>query len=197
MKVFKHHFYARAGWIQRPLAAHSVNDWLLEPASLTQRLIALGQGFHVQQIFQGKRKANFDEANVLGINPRDEVFLREVLLFCGHQPVVFAHSITAMASLRHSWKSLQGLGNQSLGNMLFNNPKVRRTAFQFKKLNPHHPLMRRMNQIQKLRQALDSPRQSVWARRSQFFMQEQSSAIMVTEVFLPSLSKLDHKDWGQ
>ena len=92
MKVFKHHFYARAGWIQRPLAAHSVNDWLLEPASLTQRLIALGQGFHVQQIFQGKRKANFDEANVLGINPRDEVFLREVPRYLesrGHDYVIY------------------------------------------------------------------------------------------------------------
>lgn len=190
MKVFKHHFYARAGWIQRPIAAHAMHTWLLEPASLTQRLHSLGQGFYVQQLLQGKRKANFDEAMVLGINPRDEVFLREVLLYCGDQPVVFAHSITAMASLRHGWKNLLRLGNQSLGSMLFSNPKVHRTPFQFKKLHSHHPLTRRLHQLACHHQAIQLGQSPLWARRSQFFLQQNQHPIMVTEVFLPNLFTL-------
>lgn len=187
MKVVRHHYHARSGWIQRPLATYAMNKWLLEPASLTQRLIALGHGFHVQQLFQGKRKANFDEAMILGINPRDAVFHREVLLYCGNKPVVFAHSITAIASLRQCWKSLRSLGNQSLGSMLFSNPKVYRTAFQFKKLHWRHPLMRRMRQIKLPNQDLDFRQQALWARRSQFFLRQNTSPIMVTEIFFPVL----------
>ena len=190
MKVFKNHFYARSGWIQKPIAAHGLQQWLLQPASLTQQLIALGQGFHVETIAQGKRKANFDESLLLGIGLRDEVFLREVLLYCGNQPVVFAHSITTMGALQQCWRSLQGLGNQSLGTMLFSNPQVSRTAFQFKKLNHHHPLMRRIRQNSQIKDTHILTDQALWARRSQFFLRQKTNAIVVTEVFLPALLKM-------
>ena len=114
---------------------------------------------------------------------RNELALvREVYLYCGNTPVVFAHSVVARKDLRGAWRSLSGLGNRSLGTVLFTNPVIRRTPLRFKKLTPAHPLFRRACLKLKVRPS------GLWARRSLFSLRDQS--ILVTEVFLPSILEL-------
>lgn len=172
------------------MADAHLQPWLLSKHSLTQQLVDLNQGFRVQQVFQGKRKANYDEAMALGIRPGDTVFLREVLLYCGEHAVVFAHSITSMPALKLRWSHVKHLGSQSLGSLLFSNPLVNRTAFEYKKLSYRHALIRGLQAITARDSHTNFAANGVWARRSQFFMRNKTHTIMVTEVFLPALTPL-------
>lgn len=108
--------------------------------------------------------------------------VREVYLYSDGMPVVFAHSVVKKKHLQGAWRNLSGLGNQSLGSMLFSNPMIQRTAFSFKKLRAGHPLYDRACRKLEIRPT------SLWARRSLFTLQMQP--ILVTEVFLPMLHRL-------
>lgn len=119
---------------------------------------------------------------MLGLRPRELAHVREVYLYCGKNPVVFAHSVVARKNLRGAWCGLSNLGNKSLGTMLFTNPVVKRTPLQFKKLNSGHPLFHRACRDLQLAPF------SLWARRSLFSLHGQP--ILVTEVFLPSILDL-------
>lgn len=116
------------------------------------------------------------------LGPEQNALVREVLLCCNHKPAVFAHSVLPFRSLQGSWRELPRLGSRPLGAALFSNPRVRRTPLQFKKLTINHPLYRAAQRY------LELPAQSLWARRSVFFL--GSSAILVTEVFLPQVLTL-------
>ena len=108
--------------------------------------------------------------------------LREVTLYCGEQPVVFAHSVIPRAGLNGPWHGLGTLGNRPLGAALFADPQVRRLPLQFKQLGPRHALFRRACG------ALARRPPHLWARRSVFVLKRQP--ILVTEVFLPAILEL-------
>jgi chorismate--pyruvate lyase len=116
------------------------------------------------------------------VRPRELALLREVYLYCGTTPVVFAHSVVPRRGLRGPWRGLSRLGNKSLGAALFANPAVQRMPLQFKKLNPHHQLHRRACRLLEVKPA------HLWARRSVFGL--HGSPILVTEVFLPDILEL-------
>jgi hypothetical protein len=75
-----------------------------------------------------------------------------------------------------------GLGNRSLGTLLFTHPLVKRHPLYFKALQPHHPL------YQSATAALDELPSRLWARRSLFTL--RGAPLLVTEVFLPEILKL-------
>jgi chorismate lyase len=127
-------------------------------------------------------KPQFDEALILNLSPRQKTLLREVYLCCVSKPVVFAHSVLPHRSLRGDWRGLGRLGNKSLGATLFTNPKVVRTAFEFKKLSSRHALFRRAGAN------FDGKLQALWARRSVFSL--NGAMILVTEIFLPQVLTL-------
>jgi chorismate--pyruvate lyase len=170
-------------WLPTPLSiSPQVRGWLQNRGSLTRLLQLRCKDFHVEPVFQSLATASEDELAVLGLRRRELAHIREVYLYCGKIPVVFAHSVVARKNLRGAWCGLSNLGNKSLGTMLFTNPVVKRTPLQFKKLNSDHPLFHRV--------CLDlqvTPH-SLWARRSLFSLHDQP--ILVTEVFLPSILDL-------
>ena len=170
-------------WLPTPLSiSPQVRGWLQNRGSLTRLLQLRCKDFHVEPVFQSLATASEDELAVLGLRPRELAHVREVYLYCGKIPVVFAHSVVARKNLRGAWCGLSNLGNKSLGTMLFTNPVVKRAPLQFNKLNSDHPLFHRV--------CLDlqvTPH-SLWARRSLFSLHGQP--ILVTEVFLPSILDL-------
>jgi len=182
LKIRKNATYSRSTWLARPLGAAQIKPWLLEQGSLTQRLMNQFNDFQVTPIFQGLCKPNPDEAAALALTLRQNVYLREVLLYGNQQAQVFAHSMTAAVNLRGHWQALPKLGRHSLGSMLFSNPRISRTAMQYKKLSCHHPLFKQVERL------TGKPQQVLWARRSQFSISgDKKAAMMITEVFLPSL----------
>ena len=158
-------------------------SWLQNRGSLTQLIQRRCCGeFSVKPVFQSLAAVCGDELAVMNLRRNELALVREVYLYCGETPVVFAHSVVARKDLRGAWRSLIGLGNKSLGTVLFTNPIVRRTPLSFKKLTSAHPLFTRACRKLQVQPA------SLWARRSLFTLHGQS--ILVTEVFLPSILEL-------
>jgi chorismate--pyruvate lyase len=153
--------------------------WLRDPGSLTWRIRQRCEHFEVRPAHNGLARVAFDEAALLGFPFHTYAFSREVYLCADNTPVVFAHSTCASHHLRGAWKSMLGLGNRSLGTLLFTHPLVKRHSLHFKVLQPHHPLYRSATA------SLDEPPSRLWARRSLFTL--RGAPLLVTEVFLPEI----------
>jgi len=160
----------------------ALHPWLHDHGSLTQRIQQRCEKFSVQPVRSGLARIAYDEATLLGIAPHQLAYSREVFLHADGKPVVFAHSTTACEHLRGAWKTMSGLGNRSLGSLLFTHPLVIRQPLRFKALRSNHPLYR--SAAQKLGVAPDT----LWARRSLFHL--HGAPLLVTEIFLPEILKL-------
>lgn len=157
--------------------------WLMEQRSLTKRLKAQAKEFGVQPLLQTKLRPTVDESYLLSLVNHQHHLHREVILINGKTPLVFAHSVLPEKSLHGDWQGLRRLGNQPLGAALFSNPRIVRTPLQFRKIAKNCSLYR---QAAKYLPQLPT---ALWARRS-IFKSKGGRAIMVTEVFLPSVLDL-------
>ena len=169
-------------WVKRLSSHCAYRAWLTDRGSLTRRIQERCNQFSVRHVHLASARANRDEAIELALKPGSLAIQREVFLYCGDIPVVFAHSILPLASLRGPWQTLVRLGAKPLGAALFSNPLVTRTALRFKKLNRHHALYRLASG------PFANPPYCLWARRSVFSLHNKS--ILVTEVFLPDILHL-------
>lgn len=165
-------------WCVAPVAAGALRCWLTDRGSLTARLERHAGPIKVKVLFQGLRRANRDEA-FLFASPVARVLVREVLLFRGTTPLVFAHTVLARHALRGAWHGIAGLGARPLGAALFADPRVARFPLRQRKLSRAHPLYRRAAA------QLKRPPPLLWARRSIFATGK--SPILVSEVFLPAI----------
>jgi chorismate--pyruvate lyase len=192
--------HTRQQWLKRPISAHALHHWLIDNGSLTASLQARYPDFSVKPTAVQLARPALGEADLMHIARRQTALIREVLLIGNQQPVVFAHSVLPRASLRGAWHGLGKLGNKPLGATLFANPKVKRTALQYKKLSAYSPISMRVsrmnNQLQLVYSAgttlavaehLKTSPKALWARRSIFSL--GCAKILVTEVFLPQLLK--------
>lgn len=170
-------------WYPRPpQPGCPYRHWLTDQGSLTRRIQARCDAFSVRHVTQHFGKSTRDEAARTGLQPRQYALLREVFLYCGENPVVFAHSVLPKASLRGAWYGLGSLGNKPLGAALFSTPRIKRAPLEFKKLSPRHPLYHRACRV------LPHKPAHLWARRSVFRL--HNKPILVTEVFLPGILEL-------
>ncbi|MDD4911447.1 MAG: chorismate lyase [Sideroxydans sp.] len=178
----------------------ALRPWLHDHGSLTQRIQQRCEKFSVQPVRSGLARIAFDEATILGIAPHHLAYSREVFLLADGKPVVFAHSTTACEHLRGAWKAMSGLGNRSLGSLLFTHPLVIRQPLRFKALRSHHPLHVGRVSPQGFSYPLGVTRHvglkpdlpiipdTLWARRSLFTL--HGAPLLVTEVFLPEILNL-------
>lgn len=169
-------------WTTSTLArAGAVRAWLTRTGSLSEHLRgACGDGaFRVERLMQCRARAWPDERRVLGL-PADALpLVREVLLFCGDTPVVFARSLAAERHLDGPWRALRGLGARPLATMLFAEPLIVRGALECRRLGTRDPLYRRAAR------AVDGLPGNLWARRSVF--RRDGAPLLVSEVFLPGV----------
>lgn len=173
-------------WQSLILGADGYTPWLRDEGSLTRRIQERCDEFAVKPVRSGLARVAYDEAALLGIPPDRYAFSREVFLYADTKPVVFAHSACAHEHLRGVWGAVRGLGNRSLGTLLFSHPLVERQPLHHKALQAHHPLYRSAAAV------LGVPPQRLWARRSLFCL--DNAPLLVTEVFLPEILKLISRD---
>lgn len=153
-----------------------LKDWLLDPSSLTARLKKHCQNFRIEVLGQKIETCDVDEANN-DITAGEEVLVREVLLFCDDKPQVFARSLLPLSSLTGEEAKLAQLGNQSLGQVLFNNPRLIRKGIEVASFDQDSNVAT-LSKLYDL--IVDKP---LWGRRSVFILDKKP--LMVAEIFLP------------
>ena len=158
-----------------------VRRWLLDESSLTRHLQQASlQSFAVQVLRQEWASPLAHERRVLDLGVREAAQLRETLLLVDKVPWVFARSVIPAATLTGSNRCLRRLGNQSLGSWLFQTPSLRRSRFQFARINPGNELVPAALQGQR----------PLWGRRSRF--EVRGKPLLVCEIFLP-----DFRPWPE
>jgi chorismate--pyruvate lyase len=154
-----------------------LSDWLLDPKSLTARLKQHCTHFKVQLIGQQVEPCSIYEASS-EIPVGTQVLIREVLLYCDDVPHVFARSVLPLSSLTGEQKQLENLGEQPLGQVLFNNPKLHREVVEVAEIQPSL-------RVCELAGLLNlQVTHNLWGRRSVFTI--EGKPLIVAEVFLPS-----------
>lgn len=157
-----------------------LRSWLSEPGSLTARCQRGCASFRVRLLRYGKGRALADEETGSRVG-RQPAWVREVVLECDGQPVIFAHTTLSTATRGRLTRWMEGLGNRSLGSLLFAYPGFRREAIEYLRLDRRHPLYRRAAAVAEVGETL-------WARRSLHRLGAQR--VLVTEVFLPAIARL-------
>ena len=174
-------------WVSKPLANTPLKKWLIDHDSLTKALKSHYDDFNVQVVSVHHARPHSDELKALNIHPQHLAFVREVLLLGAGKPVVFAHSVMSFKCMRASWAKFTTLGQKPLGETLFADPRINRTAMQFRQLTNRHPLYLKAVQAS-AKSGFILKDNRLWARRSIFNLckhqQEDAMQIMVTEVFL-------------
>lgn len=146
-------------------------DWLLDPGSLTRRLVRESGGhFRVQVLRQGFLPAYPEERRELGLEWREWPFVREVALRCHDTPWVFARTLIPAATLKGPARALTHLGTKPLGAVLFNDPRVRRGPIAVSRLNGA-----------RLGRSWTAEGE-IWGRRSCFYL--AGLPLLVSEYFL-------------
>lgn len=178
------HFHARLNWYSQQHCLHKrintqLRDWLFDRGSLTARLLDhCGDGFSVRLLSLRRASPAFDETVALGMSPRAQALVREVLLCCNEKPLVYARTIIPLSSMRGALRGLAMLGNRPLGAVLFSDPSMTRQPVEVAELHAAHVYHERINELTE---------ESVWGRRSVFTLKNEK--LLVSEFFLPELFK--------
>jgi len=151
-------------------------NWVLDPGSLTKKLIQRSQGnFRVRILQQRWGKPTPDEARLLQIDYHEWVLIREVELL-GHEQIwVTARSLIPNSTLTGAERQLRHLGTKPLGAFLFNSRSMRRGAMQIQKIRPLHS--------PSTDPAAFAP---IWGRRSVFYL--HNKPLLVSEFFSQTLA---------
>jgi chorismate lyase len=149
--------------------------WLFDTSSLTARMIELcGADFSVRLISQQRQVLNVEEAAAMSLQNIHSALVRQVLLCCKDQPLVYARTVIPVTSIQGAQRRYANMGNRPLGAMLFSDRTMQREAVQVTRLSGEHEA-KKYTEID----------ESVWGRRSVFRV--AGKPILVSEYFLPEL----------
>lgn len=134
-------------------------QWLIKPERLTRQLKSVTKDYQMTVTQEGLRRATPDELTFFN---SAQIWEREISHRSGTNEMIYA-SVTLSAETYAAYQeTFDNLSNRSIGETLFfNNPEVRRSAFEYAKVGDR------------------------WARRSTFFWNQHK--ILVTEYFTENL----------
>lgn len=112
-------------------ASPTARSWLLEPGSLTLRLRHHYPELAVQVVSEGISPLLPDEASRLALPAHGQAWVREVTLHEDGLPLLQARTVIPDWSPANPWSELQRLGSRPLGEILFSDPGLERSAFEF------------------------------------------------------------------
>lgn len=159
----------------------TLQNWLLDEGSLTARLKKHSCDFRVHVIGEQQALCSDLEADEF-IKAGEAVLVREVLLYCDDVPQVFARSLLPLTSLTGQGQSLANLGEQPLGQVLFNNPSLIRKRLELSSFSLKTGVGSLIDTSDSLTENTHNS-EVLWGRRSIFIL--DNKPLMVAEVFLP------------
>jgi chorismate--pyruvate lyase len=173
-----------AEWLSSEQFLHVIEDenvrnWVRSQSSLTVKIKELGIAFSVEVIRQSEQALAERYRSKLAVDD-DSALFREVLLKQGGSPLVYAQTIMPNSTVTGTERILAELGNQSLGQVLFQSPQAVRSIIEFAEVLPNSPLGLYIQD--NLGQAMKTP---CYIRRSVFHLNHKP--LLVCECFLPEL----------
>ncbi len=156
--------------------------WLTDTGSLTARLKLQCQHFAVEILTEGIYPLSQDEQEKLQLT-ENRGFVREVLLKLDGIPWVFARSVMPLSTLTGEQACLSQLGNNPLGQILFNSPDMQRSDIEIAEFITQDPVQKLASQI------ASRSRLTLFGRRSRFLL--SGKALLVSEIFLPDAVAYD------
>ena len=182
MNRFGQHAFEPVWRTRTSLFAHPVPEtvasWIYDPGSLTRRLQHTCNGhFRVEVIAQYRGRPLLNEATRLRVHADQAALIREVYLFCGNSPWVYARTIIPHTTLTGRQRYLAHLGNRPLGAALFADATMRRDEVEVACMQPMHRL------FDTATAGLEEAPEMIWGRRSVFYV--GGKPLLVNEVFLP------------
>lgn len=152
--------------------------WLVDTESLTRRIMHYcDNGFRVEVINQGWMRPMRNEAARLQLKQGYFALVRQVYLYCGDVPWVYARTIIPPQTLTGKQRCLAGLKSRSLGATLFADPTMQRDPVEITQLTARDKLFDVATRFSK-----PCP-ESIWGRRSIFRL--SGKPLLVSEIFLP------------
>ena len=154
----------------------TLRSWLFDNGSLTKKLISYSKNqFHVEVLQQKIERAKHSEYRALKLNNRHWAVVREVILYGGNVPWVYARTIIPLSTLSGKLRRLHYLGSRPLGGTLFADPSMRREGLEIAHVKARHLPSRAKNM------------KPLWGRRSLFII--KNKPLLVGEIFLADLIK--------
>jgi chorismate--pyruvate lyase len=169
-------------WYRRhQLFNHSIDPalltWLFDASSLTSRLVGLcGSDFSVRVISQQYQALDSAEASAMKLKNVHAALVRQVLLCCDGQPLVYARTVIPVTTIQGAQRRYANMGNRPLGAMLFADRTMQRESVEVAML----PAAHEANQYTK-------SNNSIWGRRSVFRV--SNKPLLVSEYFFSELLK--------
>ncbi len=119
-----------------------------------------------------------DEAQLLSLQNDEFTFIRKSRLKCDNQTLVYARTVIPKKTLEGENHKLTNLGEEPLGNILFNDSSTYRSEMRYAEIPVDCELHKEA--INKLKITSE-----LCGRQSQFFIKEQP--LLITEIFLPAI----------
>lgn len=164
--------------IRQGQVPENVLHWLLDRASLTQRIVGTCPGqFRVKVLSQHWTRPMSNEAQALGMNGGGHALVRQVQLLCDEVPWVYARTVIPRTTLTGRERRLAYLKSKSLGATLFADPSMRRSEVEVVRVTArdklHVIVAGQLEQVPAV----------IWGRRSVFTLHDKP--LLVSELFLP------------
>jgi chorismate--pyruvate lyase len=164
--------------IRQGQVPENVLHWLLDRASLTQRIVGACSGqFRVRVLAQHWTRPMSNEAQALGMDSSGHALVRQVQLLCDEVPWVYARTVIPRTTLTGRERRLAYLKSKSLGATLFADPSMRRSEVEVVRVTARDKLHAIVaDQLERVPAV-------IWGRRSVFTLHDKP--LLVSELFLP------------
>jgi len=154
-------------WLTSPKVEGVELSWLIEEGSLTERLKKEFNDVKVDVIYEGLA------------SEKETDYIREVIIKSCDKPMIFAQTRVKMIDLDSAWSCLKELGQQSLANILFKDPKIFRHSLLYRLCDSDDILYRRLKSLGYIHEEI------LWIRKSKW--EKDGKILSLTEAFLPKL----------
>ena len=154
-------------WLSLPTVEGEAFSWLTEEGSLTERLNEEFGNVKVDVMHEGY------------ISEKESEYMREVIIQSDDLPMIYAKTLLKKNDIEDAWNCIKSLGQQSLANILFKDPKIFRRSLSYRICKSNDALYLHLKSLNLIHDEVIWLRQSKWER--------EGKILLLVEVFLSNL----------
>lgn len=154
-------------------------SWLNYTESLTQRLRAQAQSVNLEVLQQGWQDADWWAEQILNLE-KEPIFQREILMHTEKNCCWYARTLIPKTSYLGENALFLRLNNESLGDIIFNDPKIKRVQLK------HYAVDEQCLEYHWLKKWRSNLPKALWLRYSHFVINDVFPFYLV-EILFPEL----------